>query len=349
MVINDPFAEDNMEPAEFRGYGDPSLELDPDTDTLWMSYSWLDILTSNAGAEPETDFGVRTHLARSDDGGDSFVFVRSINATEMEAHPDTGVMGWSVHEVSTLVREPDSSWQLLWYKYFDPFGGAGEGGERQEFMFWRTLAASPEALGDVSEVWATGKGTSPSYGAPINLSDIPELSDCVSLTEPGLFVDNGITYLATTCLVVVAGERRTDLERVVLLEQEAAGYSYVGVLLDAADAAELGADTLDEADISVARDGSVIMLITPIILNSDPAHQGCVVYEITDLASAQLLRETDGTAILRTVITADGNGLGPGLCTYDAASSTGVLLVITTFANNPRDIEFSLRATGIHP
>jgi hypothetical protein len=47
--------------------------------------------------------------------------------------------------------------------------------------------------------------------------------------------------------------------------------------------------------------------------------------------------------------TADGNGLGPGLCSYDANSDTGVLLVITTVTKNGTDIEFSLRTTGVHP
>ena len=51
------------------------------------------------------------------------------------------------------------------------------------------------------------------------------------------------------------------------------------------------------------------------------------------------------------MITADGNGLGAGLCTYDAKSETGVMMVITSFdlCPKPVDIVFSLRATGIHP
>ena len=35
-------------------------------------------------------------------------------------------------------------------------------------------------------------------------------------------------------------------------------------------------------------------------------------------------------AIPSAIITADGNSLGPRLCTYDAESDTGVLLVIST-------------------
>lgn len=83
--------------------------------------------------------------------------------------------------------------------------------------------------------------------------------------------------------------------------------------------------------------------------DADPSHQGCIVYEFSDFATATLARDGNGVAIPRAVITADGNGLGPGLCSYDANSDTGVLLVITTITQGGTDIEFSLRATGVHP
>ena len=139
------------------------------------------------------------------------------------------------------------------------------------------------------------------------------------------------------------------LERLVLLKQIANRYSYVGDILDAQDAADLGVDVIQQADIAVARDGSIILIVTPIILGADPSHQGCVVFEFDDFAAGTLFRDTNGRAVPRTVISSDGNGLGPGLCTYDANSDTGVLLVITTVTNNGADVEFSLRATGVHP
>jgi hypothetical protein len=166
MVAGDPFAEVNMVPDPFRGYGDPSLEYDAATGTLWMTYSWLNIQISNPGPPAVFDLGVRTHLARSDDGGNTFTFVRTVNEMEMEAHPDSGVMGWSTHEVPTIVMEPTGTWQLLWFKYFNPFGTVTGVDERQEFLYWRTTANTPEQLGDNSEVWATALATSPSWGAP---------------------------------------------------------------------------------------------------------------------------------------------------------------------------------------
>ncbi len=267
----------------------------------------------------------------------------------MEAHPDTGVMGWSVHEVPTLLKEPAGSWQLLWLKYFNPFGTVAGVDERQEFLYWRTFAATADALGDVTNVWARSVATSPTWGAPYDFNTIPELADCILQTEPGLFAFNNETWLATSCLVADAGGRRPDLERLVLLRQTANGYSYVGNILDGQDAADLGVDAIEQADITVARDGRIILIVTPIILNADPSHQGCIVYEFSDFATATLARDANGVAIPRAVITADGNGLGPGLCSYDANSDTGVLLVITTITQGGTDIEFSLRATGVHP
>jgi len=338
-----------MQPDPFRGYGDPSLEYDSVTGTLWLAYSWLNIEISDPGPPLVFDLGVRTHLAKSDDNGASFTFVRSVNDMAMEAHPDTGVMGWSVHEVPALLKEPSGGWQILWYKYFNPFGTVTGVDERQEFLYWRTIAAMPEQLGDVSEVWARALATSPSWGAPIDFNNIPELADCVTLTEPGLFAFNGETYLASSCLIADATGRRADLERLVLLRQSANGYSYVGDIMDAQDAADLGVDVIQQADISVARDGSIILIVTPIILNADPSHQGCVVFEFEDFATGALVRDGNGVAVPRARITSDGNGLGPGLCTYDANSESGVMLVITTVTNNGTDIEFSLRATGVHP
>ena len=198
-------------------------------------------------------------------------------------------------------------------------------------------------------MWASALATSPSWVAPIDFNAIPQLADCVAQTEPGLFTFNNETYLATSCLIADASGRRPDLERLVLLKQTANGYSFVGNILDAQDAADLGVDVIQQADISVARDGSIILIVTPILLNADPSHQGCMVFDFADIGSAELRRDGNGVAIPRTVITADGNGLGPGLCSYDANSDTGVLLVITTVSQNGTDIEFSLRATGVHP
>jgi hypothetical protein len=52
--------------------------------------------------------------------------------------------------------------------------------------------------------------------------------------------------------------------------------------------------------------------------------------------------------VKRATITADGNGTGPGLCTYDRDSVSGVMIDIAT-SDSAGNVELSLRATGFHP
>jgi hypothetical protein len=337
-ILGDPAASD-----AFRGYGDPSLEYDADTGTLWLTYSWLNVMPGGVG--PPIDNGVHTHLARSDDNGLTFRFVRGVNPVESEPDPVTGLTGWSTYEVPTIVKDAQRQWQLLSLRYHSK----GTGG-RDHFRFERTVADDPAMLGDTRVGWIRGAGLDESIPVAHDLSLIPGLSDCFAFTEPDLYSESGATYLATHCIVVDAqGERRPDLERLVLLREEASGYSFLGNLLTAADAADRNVDTLEQVDVSRARDGSLILLATPIDHDAATQHQGCVAFEIEDLAAARIRRDGSGNAVLRAVITADGSGLGPGLCTYHANSETGILLVIVDVRAVPFDARFSLRATGVHP
>jgi hypothetical protein len=103
LIVGNPHSEINNAPEPFCGYGDPSLEYDATIGTLWLAYSWLNTQISDPGPPAVFDLGIRTRLARSDDNGASFTFVHSVDDMQMEAHLNTGVMGWSTYEVSTLV------------------------------------------------------------------------------------------------------------------------------------------------------------------------------------------------------------------------------------------------------
>lgn len=346
-ILGDPPATLGGTPAPFRGYGDPSLELDPLTGELWLSYSWLDVLVT-PGNPPLIDLGVRSHLARSADGGRTFEFVRAVNETRALPHPHSKKPVWTVHEVSTLARQPDANWQLLWLAYFDHVGRSEAGIlDRLDIHYRRAVAASPADLADDDKAaWIADRRTA--ITGQHDLRDMPALEDCAGFTEPALFVYDEATYLATTCVVLAEdGRRQPQLERVVLMRETAAGYDYAGVLLDGVDAARLGADRLEQADLSVARDGAVILIVTPIKDAAAPPHQGCVVFTVADITQARLRRDANGNATPRFIFTAEGSGLGPGLCTYEATSATGVLLVI--IEATPQATVFTLHATGVHP
>lgn len=338
-----PIAGDPHAVSPFRGHGDPSLERDPATGALWLSYSWLEARLEMGETEP--DLTVVTHLARSDDDGRTFAFVRAVNTTEVVDGP-TGGRGFWLHEVSSLSRSA-SEWRLTWLDYLDPVGA----GERAFFHFARTTAPEPALLGETVERWVgVAAGVAP-LTVTHDVSSIAGLEDCATLTEPALFHHDGTDWLAASCVVVDASGRHPERERLVLLRERAGALELVGTLFDASDAAALGASRIEQIDLSVARDGTVIAIVTPIVDGGDPLHRGCVVFDVEDLASSRVRRDAEGRATPRLVITADGTVFGPGLCTYDAASETGILLVITDFdlGLSPPRLLFSLRATGLHP
>ena len=71
--------------------------------------------------------------------------------------------------------------------------------------------------------------------------------------------------------------------------------------------------------------------------------------EVTDITAAQVRRDTTGDPLKLATISGEDGTIGPGLCTYDASSQTGVLMVLHAQTQNPPETVFSLRATGIHP
>jgi hypothetical protein len=178
---------------------------------------------------------------------------------------------------------------------------------------------------------------------------MPQLADCTVFTEPALFAYSGDTYLATSCVVFDGGVRMYDQERLVLLREEAVGYSYAGFLLDSDDAVAFGGTTIEQADLAYARDGGLLLTVTPIDNGGSPEHLGCYVFEVTNLPSAQVLRDGGGTPVPLAHITGDDPVIGPGACTYDPASETGMLMHVHEHTPSPFDMQFTVRATGVHP
>jgi hypothetical protein len=100
--------------------------------------------------------------------------------------------------------------------------------------------------------------------------------------------------------------------------------------------------------MAYSRSGRILLIGTP-IQNATPNHLGCAVFEVTDISTAQVRRDSNGDAVRLAMITGDDSTIGPGLCTYDPASSTGVITVLHIQQSNPFDLSFSMRATGLHP
>jgi hypothetical protein len=265
-------------------------------------------------------------------------------------HPDSGADGWTIHEVPTIAPV-SGGWEALWLTYFDPLGSppSGPSGMTDNY-FTRSLGATPISLGDSSLAWADGYGTSPSLLVALDLSQIPQLSDCFAFTEPALLAYGGQTYLATNCVVVANGVPQYDKERLVLPRETAGGYTYLGTLLNCADAQDNGAQRLEQADLAVVQNGAVPLIATP-IQDAQFNNMGCRVLEVADLATAQVSRDASGKANVLMSIAGDSSGgaIGAASCTYDSASATGVIIVELAGTTTPFNLSFSMRATGLHP
>src|SRR5437868_37013 len=86
--------------------------------------------------------------------------------------------------------------------------------------------------------------------------------------------------------------------------------------------------------ISLSRSGALLLIVTP-IEETSPQNLGCVVFQVTDLAHAGVLRDQSQHAVPLATINGDPSDstLGGGQCTYDAGSSSGVLMVLHQVSN----------------
>ncbi len=117
------------------------------------------------------------------------------------------------------------------------------------------------------------------------------------------------------------------------------------MLADRTLAAEFGGQRLVSADISRARDGTLLLLMTPQV--DTPFGLGCVALELTSLDPPLIRRDPAGKAVVRSIQTATADtGWHTGACTHDPASATGIITVAATSTNGPRA---ELRATGVRP
>jgi hypothetical protein len=342
--------------SPFRGYGDPSLRQDPVSGRLWLSYSHLSVHPL-----PSPELGVSVHLASSDDGGATWRFERTLadSAAELDPAPPGG-LGVSVHEVSTLAPLSDgngSRWFGMHLRYFQPFGQ--EDRRPASFHFRLGRAATPRGLGRGRGARLGAPITDPAWRADVDLSTLhPELAGCTAWTEPALYGLDGTLYLVAQCLVVdlTTGARLPQAEFLGVFASDGRGplrqldWSWRGRLTDRRDARALGGQVLTQPDVARARDGSLLLLVTPKRLAGGERHKGCRALELESLDPPRLRRDAAGRPVVRADIrSSDSTGLGPGLCAYDAAASTGVLFVRTEIDLSIPDIVFRLHATGVHP
>jgi len=202
---------------------------------------------------------------------------------------------------------------------------------------WSVGVVLGAALASGSRAWAIN-----------NLAQAPSRA---IWTEPALFVDKGVLFMASLCM-----NGTTDVTRTVnhLFRHDGDGLSpaewrWLGPLTSKEDAQAFGAHTLEQADLVYGRDGQILYLVTPIEYGTLVKHFGCRVLEVESLEPPRLRRGADGRPVVRATITSsDTSPDGSGLCAYDPDSATGVLLVRRE-GDGVTETMWRLHATGVRP
>lgn len=327
------------------GFADPSMRLSPSGKVIWMAYSRPHRQTISGGSVVAVD----SQLACSIDQGRSWQFFRKLWPARQIAD-DTGEQGFANSETVTLAHD-GTSWYSARLHYFT---SPSRGPKVTSFTLRVATAPSPQTLPEALEAILGGDLTNEFWQADVNLAALsPELAGC-TWNDPALLFRNGTLYLATQCMRFENGEEVPEDELIAVFATLPAGsprswtWRYAGALSGHAEAQELGGEMLQQTDLAVAKDGSLLAIVSPAVPTEPLAtHFGCRAVEVEALDPPRLARDDLGRLRLRAIVNvSDQPPYGPGACGYDAASTTGVVIVRRTVT--PR-LDVSMHATGIHP
>lgn len=307
------------------GTFDPSLEFAPGGEG-WLSYSAVfgDVLPWGPHVE--------THLARTIDGGESFVFESVVNPSLpgtlqlIGGGVETGV--WN-YEVSSLVHDPDDpgrEWKLFAHKIFRRTEQNFTEEQNMPGYSWIVLKTAPHPAGPWSAeraLLSSGPLPPAPYDAvEFSINDLDEtggLDHLLVYSEPGAFYRDGVLYLSLTGLT-------TTHDRIVLLASDDHGdtWRYVGTPITVGDANQLGYLAIDGSAIA-EQAGQVFLLLTP--ETSSVVHDGTLVFAFDDLEGAALVRR-GGVPVVHGVLPAIPGlpaGRRGGQADFHESSSIGVV------------------------
>jgi hypothetical protein len=351
VIAGDPPAPSASGTNGVGGYADPSIRRDPVTGALWMAYSWphRQTITDQSGKTTGTVVAVDSHLARSNDGGATWQFVTKLWTSAAEVS-DTGELGWRNQEVVSLASNAAGT---QWYSARESYLTRVDGGPKlSSFTLRIATAASPDKLAQSEEEILGGALTAAFWQPDQNLSSLSsQLTGCV-WRDPGILVHDTTLYLAVECsLFTQTGERTAD-EFVGVFATQPQGspktwkWRFIGKLTSPADATALGGEMLEQTELDVARDGLLIAIFSPSKPSSPLAtHYGCKVVEVASIDPPALVRDAAGQPnVLASVTASDVGPYGPAACTYDPASSTGVVLARRVLDPG---LTFTLNSTGL--
>lgn len=349
-------------PGTFKGYADPTLAHDPAVSgRVWLAYSRPHVV---AGQDPAGNTvqmaAVRTRLARSDDGGATFQLVGTLWPDVAAADPEgSGEIGRISSETASLASITNAGGTTTWYGAHLRYFLRPQNGYNPNYATsWQVrigAAASPDGLATAPETVLGVSTTAAAYQPAVRLDQLAGLppQHCGMLNNPTLFTQNGTLYLVVEleCLAFVGStldfaNASTHVFATVPNGAPASWtWRHAGLLADHSLAVELADDTILQPDVSLAADGTPIMLITP--AHADATAQvgtsgdGCVALELKSIDPPVLARDSAGKVVVRAQV----SGSRVGACTHDRASATGIIAVSQDASGG----NWALRSSGLRP
>ena len=346
----------------FSGFADPALHHDPARPgRIWMLYSHLSgkPATSAGGAMVGVPH-VATRLARSDDGGATWVHDAIVWDSPLVGDPERlAPASYFGSETPSLTAVGDAT-GVTWYSvrlgyFLEPVTAYAPRYATSWVM--RVAAArsvSPAALAGAAESVIGTASTAAAYAPHVRANQLSlTLATCGFFNNPAIFAEGGRLYLVAECLEFDSGQISEARSRMVVLRTRPSGapptwgWEYVGVLADRALARELGGERLVSATITRAADGTLLFMATPMAGSAGIPGQGCVAIELASIDPPAVRRNAGGGVIVRARQTAAADaGWHTGACTHDPRSATGIVSVAATTS---KGLQAELLATGLRP
>ncbi|MCO5251186.1 MAG: serine hydrolase [Candidatus Kapabacteria bacterium] len=358
---DEPYKLPNGNPSPFSAFADPCIRKDPNSDTLWMAYSWPNFKIKNQLVTPAVDI----HLAYSLDSGNKWHFKKKLfESQEMQNPENSNQNGSYDHETINFVPyqiADEIRWAGARLNYFIPEGKGF--GERPYTSLHITLFDSKriEDFNEENSIKLGGNISKNEWGIDLYLpSIIPDFpSNYQFWNEPALYFENGMLYLVLVSFAF-DNQSKPDLSKsnVYVFSTVPNGdikewiWKYNGELIDSELSSELGGESVTQTEISTTQDGKLILLCTPKIWNeniNDFTHKGCKIIEIDNLDNPELSRYEDGELkVLAEINASDAGPSGTAAAAYDPNLAKGVI-----FGKREKGENLIIRAmiwnTGLHP
>ncbi|MFY9328883.1 MAG: hypothetical protein WAO76_12850 [Georgfuchsia sp.] len=346
-------------PGTFKGFADPSLAHDPATSgRVWLAYSWPHVVVGQDQVGNTVQLAaVENRLARSDDNGATFHLVGTLWPDEAVTDPEgSGEIGRISSETASLAVIKNASGTTWYGAHLSYFLRPQTGYNPNYSTSWQVrigAAVSPDALATSPETVLGVSTTAPAYHPAVLLDQLAGLSiqHCGMLNNPTLFTQNDTLYLVVECLAFVGTtlDFANSSTRVFATLPNGApsswSWRYVGLLADHQLAVELSDDTIQQPDVSLAADGTPIVLLTR--AHADPAVQigtagdGCLALELKSIDPPVLARDSFGKVVVRAEI----RGTRLGACSHDPASVTGIV----AHSQDASGGNWVIRSSGLRP